>query len=147
VLAMESYYNRESTDIMLEDFNLYFTYMFTIEMVIKICGLGLRNYARDGFNLFDGILVMISILDVVIDKLMGISSGASVIAVFRTMRLLRVFKLATKSKSLLILLSAIMKTMKDISFFSLLLFIFLFIVSLLGREFFSYKVKQCLPHG
>ena len=33
-------------------------------MILKIYGLGTSNYLRDSFNLFDGLLVMISLTDV-----------------------------------------------------------------------------------
>lgn len=74
-------------------------------MVFKIFCLTLKGYLRDGFNVFDGILVIVSLFDVLMELLMGSGTGASVLAVFRTLRLLRVFKLATKSKGLLILLT------------------------------------------
>ena len=74
-------------------------------MVFKIWALSLKGYLRDGFNVFDGILVIVSLFDVLMEMIMGAGTGASVLAVFRTLRLLRVFKLATKSKGLLILLT------------------------------------------
>ena len=74
-------------------------------MIFKICCLGLKGYLRDGFNIFDGILVIVSLFDVVMELIMGAGTGASVLAVFRTLRLLRVLKLAAKSKGLLILLT------------------------------------------
>jgi hypothetical protein len=74
-------------------------------MCFKIYALSLKGYVKDGFNLFDGILVVVSLFDWGLEVLMGSSSGMGVLTVFRTLRLLRVFKLATKSKGLLILLT------------------------------------------
>ena len=74
-------------------------------MCFKIYALGLAGYLRDGYNIFDGILVMVSLSDVVIELITGGSSGAGVLSVFRTLRLLRVIKLASRSKGLLILLT------------------------------------------
>ena len=82
-----------------------FTVIFTVEMLFKIYALSLSGYAKDGFNLFDGILVVVSLFDWGIEVIMGSSSGMGVLTVFRTLRLLRVFKLATRSKGLLILLT------------------------------------------
>jgi len=69
-------------------------------MIFKLYALGLKGYAREGFNLFDGILVVISVFDIALSKLFQISTGASVISAFRTLRILRVFKLAKKVRSL-----------------------------------------------
>ena len=74
-------------------------------MIFKIYGLGMKAYIRDGFNIFDAVLVIVSLIDLILEEYMDLSTGAGVLAVFRTLRLLRVFKLATKSRSLLILLT------------------------------------------
>ena len=52
---------------------------------------------------------------------MGAGTGASVITVFRTMRLLRIFKLASKSEGLIVLIEVIKDTIKDCLYFALLL--------------------------
>lgn len=64
-------------------------------MVIKIIGLGLKNYIRDPFNLFDALLVVLSLMDFV---LFHIKASATVkkddgLNAFRAVRLLRIFKL------------------------------------------------------
>ena len=40
-------------------------------MVLKIHGLGIKNYLRDLFNLFDCMLVIISVTDVTLTSFMG----------------------------------------------------------------------------
>ena len=57
------------------------------------------------------------------------------------MRVLRIFKLARIWKNFGIILAKIVVTLKNISIFSLLLLIFMFISSLLGMELFGHKVK------
>ena len=54
--------------------------------------------------------------------------------------MLRVFKLARSWTSFRILLEKMVKTIKDISNFSVLLFLFMFTYTLLGMELFAYKV-------
>jgi voltage-dependent calcium channel L type alpha-1D len=66
------------------------------------------------------------------------SGGA--ISAFRGIRLLRVFKLARSWKSFQEMLVKIGKTVKDISNFSVLLFLFMFVYCLLGMELFGHKV-------
>ena len=85
-------------------------YCFFFEMVIKIIGLGQKEYVRDKFNIFDGFIVIVSTVEFVIDQTQvstskrslinhpGVSSGGAVSA-FRAIRLLRIFKLARQWKS------------------------------------------------
>jgi len=40
-----------------------FSYLFTVEMIIKIGGLGISGYIRDGYNLFDCLLVITSLIE------------------------------------------------------------------------------------
>lgn len=67
-------------------------------MIVKIIGMGPKLYIKDKYNLFDAIIVIISILDVVISYTMGgdddMNSGKGAISAFRAFRLIRVFKLA-----------------------------------------------------
>ena len=43
--------------------------IFAVEMIFKIYALGFKGYAREGFNLFDGVLVVVSIFDLVIETI------------------------------------------------------------------------------
>jgi hypothetical protein len=126
----------------LETINEIFTWSFFTEMIIKLLGLGFKDYARDKFNLFDCAIVVISFLESVMAwanfNALG-NSGA--ISAFRGVRLLRVFKLARSWKSFQEMLIKIGKTVKDISSFSILLFLFMFTYTLLGMEMFAYTVK------
>jgi hypothetical protein len=110
-------------------------------MIIKLIGLGPKLYVKDKFNIFDCIVVVFSIIENVISWA-GIEGGTrGAISAFRGVRLLRVFKLARSWTSFRELLEKIMITMKDISNFSVLLFIFMFVYTLLGMELFAYNVS------
>jgi voltage-dependent calcium channel L type alpha-1D len=54
---------------------------------------------------------------------------------------LRVFKLAKTWKRFELLLETMANTLKDVATFSILLFLFIFIFSLLGMELFAHKIK------
>jgi len=43
----------------LEYSNLLFTVLFAVEMLLKIVADGPLGYIRDGFNLFDGFIVVL----------------------------------------------------------------------------------------
>ena len=125
----------------LELTNEILSWCFFAEMIIKLIGLGIRDYARDKFNLFDCVIVVISTVEIVLKlaNIDGLSSGGAISA-FRGIRLLRVFKLARSWKSFQEMLIKIAKSLKDISNFSVLLFLFMFTYALLGMELFAYRV-------
>ena len=62
-------------------------------MVLKLLGLGIKDYVMDGFNDFDAIIVVIGMLEFA-------SIGNKAILVFRAFRLLRIFKIVRAWKGL-----------------------------------------------
>ena len=122
---------KESTTI-LEYSNLTFSVIFIIEMVIKLTGMGFRGYIRDFYNIYDSIIVGISVVDIGLVYSHVLETEGGAISAMRGFRLLRIFKLAKSWKELQELLKTIAKTLKDVSYFSLLLFIFISTYSLLG---------------
>ncbi len=66
VLAGDGYSNKDVTNATLTYMNDVFTFVFAFEMVLKLAGLGVKSYMRDEYNLFDGLLVVISIADMTI---------------------------------------------------------------------------------
>ena len=64
VLASEKYpENQDFVDI-VEWANTFFTYCFLAEMIIKLLGLGIKEYSKDGFNLFDAAIVILSMVEI-----------------------------------------------------------------------------------
>lgn len=124
-----------------EYFNLVFTAIFFVEMVIKLLGFGVKGYVRDRFNIFDGLVVVISIADITVSSAFqfNVEAGGAISA-FRIFRLFRVIKLVKKWKKFQELVSTIVRSIKDVSNFSVLLFLFIFIYTLLGRELFAYRI-------
>ena len=60
---------------------------------------------------------------------------------FRGFRLLRLFKLARSWTAMRDLLATMARTLADISYFSIILLLFMFIFSLLGMELFAHRLK------
>jgi hypothetical protein len=122
--------------------NTIFTAIFAIEMAIKVFGYGFLHYFRDELNIFDTLIVLISIVDIVLTNA-NVFSGGSLVALsaFRTLRLFRMFKLARSWDTFRKLISAILATMAAISNFVILLLLFMLIAALLGMELFAYNVK------
>lgn len=119
-------------------------------MVIKLIGIGPKLYIADHYNIFDSLIVTLSIVDVCLSYALPgeeINSGRGAISAFRAFRLLRVFKLAKSWKKLKLLLQTIAKSLKDISSFSVLLFLLMFIYVLLGMELFAQQIEVDSPSG
>ena len=92
---MDKYPEDEDLSEVTSILNNIFTYCFILEMVIKLIGLGFREYSRDSFNIFDAIVVVLSIVDMIITASSGSDEESGVaLTAFRGARLIRVFKLA-----------------------------------------------------
>ena len=67
VLAMDKYPIEVKITTRLETCNEFFTFCFVVEMIIKMLGLGMKNYARDRFNIFDAVIVIASVTEFTLD--------------------------------------------------------------------------------
>ena len=135
-LAAYRYDQSELQTQVLEVFNEFFTWTFLLEMVMKIIGLGFGNYIKDKYNLFDAVIVIISLIDWTLSRIPGIDAGSALNA-FRALRLLRMMKLSKSWAALADILRKTGQSLKDISNFSLLLILFMYIFALLGMELFA----------
>ena len=112
-LAAYHYDESDEQIFVLQVFNEIFTWTFFLEMILKIIGLGFKNYRKDGYNLFDAVIVVISLVDWTISILEVDAGGA--LKAFRAMRLLRMMKLSKSWKALSDILITTAKSLKDIS--------------------------------
>jgi Ion transport protein len=55
----------------VDNLNLVISFCFLVEMLVKIIGLGIKEYSRDKFNLFDAFVVCISMVDFIIIQSVG----------------------------------------------------------------------------
>ena len=121
--------------------NTIFTYTFLAEMVIKLIGLGPKEYSRDNFNKFDAAIVIISLVEVAIESL-GIGSGnQGAFSAFRSIRLLRTFKIVKSWKKFHQLLNQIINALGNLKYFLVLLILTMLIFTLCGMQLFGYLVK------
>ncbi|CDW82972.1 voltage-gated ion channel superfamily [Stylonychia lemnae] len=138
-LCLDRYPISQNESDILDAFNTLFFSIFLFEMIIKLIAFGPILYLRDKFNAFDCVIIVLSILDISLKQQTDYNS--SVLIAFRAGRLLRIFKIARLWKSLQDLMKRISSTVKDISNFSILLFLFIFTYALLGMELFAQRVK------
>ncbi len=128
VLSLDRYPIEEDQLVLYEDINTGFTLVFIAELVIKLTGLGFKAFFLDKFNSFDSFVVLTSVGDLLISNLMT-NYNVGALTALRAFRLLRIFKLAKSWKKLHNLLKTIGRTLKDVSSFSVLLFLIIFIFS------------------
>lgn len=103
-MAIDHYEMSDNLINILYIVNMILTILFVLEMVIKILGLGIRDYLRDGFNIFDSIIIIIGLLEY-----FGIGNKAA--TVLRSFRLLRIFKIVRSWSGLRKLLKTVLASL------------------------------------
>lgn len=63
VLSLDGLVN---DDNLLQTFNIFFAIIFTIELILKIIGMGIKDFLRDKLNIFDAGIVAISLYEIFI---------------------------------------------------------------------------------
>lgn len=109
-------------------------------MLLKLLGFGFREYLRDKFTIFDATIVILCLVENVYLYVNGSSLTGGGLLALRSIRLLRVFKLARNWTSFRILLQKILDSINNIATFGVLLLIFLVVFIILGMQFFSGTV-------
>lgn len=113
ILALDKHPQSETHESLLNTLNLSFTVIFSLEMLLKIFGLGFADYLKDRFNIFDAILVIISIVDLILQESVNFQgSGLLALLAFRSLRLFRILKLARSWVNLRHLLISLFSTFK-----------------------------------
>ncbi|KAL3320303.1 hypothetical protein Ciccas_001018 [Cichlidogyrus casuarinus] len=134
-MGIEHHQQPEELTGILESSNRFFTILFLVEMILKILGEGPIGYLSNGFNLFDGIIVVISVAEL----FMMNGHNPSGLSVLRTFRLLRILKLVRFLPALRRQLLVMLRTMDNVATFFALLVLFIFVFSILGRTIFGGK--------
>uniref|UniRef100_A0A5F8HHP0 Voltage-dependent L-type calcium channel subunit alpha n=1 Tax=Monodelphis domestica TaxID=13616 RepID=A0A5F8HHP0_MONDO len=111
--------------------------LFTIEMLMKMYGLGFRQYFMSVFNRFDCFVVCSGIIEIILVE-SGIMTPLG-ISVLRCIRLLRLFKITKYWTSLSNLVASLLNSIRSIASLLLLLFLFIIIFALLGMQLFGGK--------
>uniref|UniRef100_A0A7N6C4Q0 Sodium channel protein n=1 Tax=Anabas testudineus TaxID=64144 RepID=A0A7N6C4Q0_ANATE len=136
-MAMEHYPMTKEFDTVLSVGNLVFTGIFTAEMCFKIIALDPYYYFQEGWNIFDGIIVSLSLMELGLANVEGLS-------VLRSFRLLRVFKLAKSWPTLNMLIKIIGNSVGALGNLTLVLAIIVFIFAVVGMQLFGKNYKECV---
>uniref|UniRef100_A0A8D1KDU3 Sodium channel protein n=1 Tax=Sus scrofa TaxID=9823 RepID=A0A8D1KDU3_PIG len=136
-MAMEHYPMTEEFDAVLTVGNLVFTGIFTAEMVLKLIAMDPYEYFQQGWNIFDSIIVTLSLVELGLANVQGLS-------VLRSFRLLRVFKLAKSWPTLNMLIKIIGNSVGALGNLTLVLAIIVFIFAVVGMQLFGKSYKECV---
>uniref|UniRef100_K7FL95 Sodium channel protein n=1 Tax=Pelodiscus sinensis TaxID=13735 RepID=K7FL95_PELSI len=136
-MAMEHYPMTEEFENVLTVGNLVFTGIFTAEMVLKLIALDPYEYFQQGWNIFDSIIVTLSLVELGLANVQGLS-------VLRSFRLLRVFKLAKSWPTLNMLIKIIGNSVGALGNLTLVLAIIVFIFAVVGMQLFGKSYKECV---
>ncbi|KAK1332585.1 hypothetical protein QTO34_007268 [Cnephaeus nilssonii] len=126
-MALEHYNMTTEFEDMLQVGNLVFTGIFTAEMTFKIIALDPYYYFQQGWNIFDSIIVILSLMELGLSRMGNLS-------VLRSFRLLRVFKLAKSWPTLNTLIKIIGNSVGALGNLTLVLAIIVFIFAVLRHR-------------
>uniref|UniRef100_A0A674AIM2 Sodium channel protein n=1 Tax=Salmo trutta TaxID=8032 RepID=A0A674AIM2_SALTR len=136
-MALEHYPMTDEFNNVLSVGNLVFTVIFTAEMVFKLIAMDPYYYFQQGWNMFDGIIVCLSLMELGLSNVEGLS-------VLRSFRLLRVFKLAKSWPTLNTLIKIIGNSVGALGNLTLVLAIIVFIFAVVGMQLFGKNYQDCV---
>ncbi|KAG7495455.1 sodium channel protein type 8 subunit alpha-like isoform X1 [Solea senegalensis] len=136
-MAMEHYPMTEHFQGVLSVGNLVFTGIFAGEMFAKLIAMDPYYYFQEGWNCFDGFIVTLSLVELGLADVEGLS-------VLRSFRLLRVFKLAKSWPTLNMLIKIIGNSVGALGNLTLVLAIIVFIFAVVGMQLFGKSYKDCV---
>jgi hypothetical protein len=93
ILTLDGTFSDEHIIEVLASANNIFTYIFLGELIGKLIALGPLVYLKDKMNLFDAIVMMLSVSELIFLSGNKAVSAFRAIRIFRTFRVLRVTRL------------------------------------------------------
>ncbi|EEB14510.1 sodium channel protein type 4 subunit alpha, putative [Pediculus humanus corporis] len=129
-MALDHHDMDKDMDRALKSGNYFFTATFAIEATLKLIAMSPKFYFQEGWNIFDFIIVALSLLELGLENVQGLS-------VLRSFRLLRVFKLAKSWPTLNLLISIMGRTVGALGNLTFVLCIIIFIFAVMGMQLFG----------
>ena len=135
VLMLKWYDQPQSVTDLTEGLNYMFAGIFTMEAMIKIFAHG-KTYFKDGWNLFDFVIVIGTFVGIIISQTTTVEVGPST-TIVRSFRIFRVFRLVKRAKSLKLMFTTFIVTLPALANVGGLLMLLLYLYSILGMYLFS----------
>ena len=159
VLSLDRYPIKASEDEFFDKVNIFFTSVLCFELILKLIGkkiysyiilyyslspkgLGIKEYFLDQINIYDLIITLCNVIEILLSSFNTDKDSyafLTAIKCFRAIRIFRMFKLAKTWTGFRNLLKALHSSLVEILWFTLLVFLFMIVFSLLGMELFAYK--------
>ncbi|KAJ8363614.1 hypothetical protein SKAU_G00124450 [Synaphobranchus kaupii] len=128
--------------------NYIFTSIFVAEMTVKVAALGWclgkKAYLKSSWNILDGMLVMISVIDILVSLISN--SGTKILGMLRVLRLLRTLRplrVISRAPGLKLVVETLMSSLKPIGNIVVICCAFFIIFGILGVQLFKGKFFVC----
>ena len=110
------------------------TIFFVIEIIIRFIGEPKKiNFFKNGWNLFDSIIVLISLIPI---------PNNSSFLLLRLLRVFRILRIISVIPELKLIIEALLGSIKRVFYVGLLLFIILYIYATIGSILFNNDIPQ-----
>uniref|UniRef100_A0A8D0E789 Voltage-dependent L-type calcium channel subunit alpha n=1 Tax=Salvator merianae TaxID=96440 RepID=A0A8D0E789_SALMN len=142
-LGMQHYNQSETMNQISDVLNVVFTILFTVEMILKLTAFKAKGYFGDPWNVFDFLIVIGSIIDVILKVIFlqppfdPDESGRISITFFRLFRVFRLVKLLSRSEGIRNLLWTFIKSFQALPHVALLIVMLFFIYAVIGMQMFG----------
>uniref|UniRef100_A0A8D0F9R6 Voltage-dependent L-type calcium channel subunit alpha n=1 Tax=Strix occidentalis caurina TaxID=311401 RepID=A0A8D0F9R6_STROC len=142
-LAMQHYGQSCMFKEAMNILNMLFTGLFTVEMVLKLIAFKPKGYFSDPWNVFDFLIVIGSIIDVILSETNVTAPGNAEensrisITFFRLFRVMRLVKLLSRGEGIRTLLWTFIKSFQALPYVALLIVMLFFIYAVIGMQVFG----------
>ncbi|MGH0189211.1 UNVERIFIED_CONTAM: hypothetical protein FKN15_034181 [Acipenser sinensis] len=137
-LGMQHCDQSDEINYISDIFNLIFTVLFTLEAVLKLMAFKAKGYFGDPWNVFDFLIVIGSVIDVIVSEIdQAEDSGRISITFFRLFRVMRLVKLLSRGEGVRTLLWTFIKSFQALPYVALLIVMLFFIYAVIGMQMFG----------
>ncbi|XP_028396182.1 cation channel sperm-associated protein 1-like [Dendronephthya gigantea] len=122
-----------------------FLAIYIMELILKLYALG-SHFFNSGWNIMDMLIVLFTTVDFLLPLIVRSVGAFDVAAIFRLLRMfrairalraLRVLRTIRFLKNLQVIMTTILKSFRALSTIVLLMFLFLYMFAVIGRELFN----------
>ncbi|XP_071673797.1 voltage-dependent L-type calcium channel subunit alpha-1S isoform X2 [Patagioenas fasciata] len=137
-LGMQHYNQSAEMNHISDILNVAFTVLFTLEMILKLMAFKAKGYFGDPWNVFDFLIVIGSIIDVILSEIDDSDDNSRVsITFFRLFRVMRLVKLLSRGEGVRTLLWTFIKSFQALPYVALLIVMLFFIYAVIGMQMFG----------
>ncbi|XP_075458519.1 voltage-dependent L-type calcium channel subunit alpha-1C isoform X9 [Ascaphus truei] len=137
-LAMQHYGQSCSFKEAMNILNMLFTGLFTVEMILKLIAFKPKGYFSDPWNVFDFLIVIGSVVDVILSETNNAEENSRIsITFFRLFRVMRLVKLLSRGEGIRTLLWTFIKSFQALPYVALLIVMLFFIYAVIGMQVFG----------